>query len=63
MSLYDADISETIWNGKIPFKITLDPTDIDIYGSEKVWDPIYVGSSSVALFETHKPNNRTLQSS
>ncbi|OAD06343.1 hypothetical protein MUCCIDRAFT_106914 [Mucor lusitanicus CBS 277.49] len=42
MSLYDADISETIWNGKIPFKITLDPTDIDIYGSEKVWDPIYL---------------------
>jgi hypothetical protein len=42
MSLYDASISETVWNGKIPLKVTLDPTDIDIYGNEKVYDPIYV---------------------
>lgn len=42
MSLYDASISETVWNGKIPLKVTLDPTDIDIYGNEKVYDPIYL---------------------
>ncbi|CEP15672.1 hypothetical protein [Parasitella parasitica] len=35
-------ILEAIWNGKIPMKITLDPTDIDIYGNAKVWDPIYL---------------------
>lgn len=42
MSLYDASISETIWDGKIPLKVTLDPTDIDVYGNEQVYDPIYV---------------------
>ncbi|KAI8642603.1 autophagy related 5-like protein [Parasitella parasitica] len=42
MSLYDASISEAVWNGKIPMRITLDPTDIDTYGDEKVWDPIYL---------------------
>lgn len=61
MSLYDADISQTIWNGKMPLKITLDPTDIDIYGSGKVWDPIYVGSKTVVLLETHTSNDFTLQ--
>lgn len=44
MSLFDAEISEAIWNGKITIKMSLDSTEIDVYGSDKVWDPIYVKS-------------------
>lgn len=42
MSLFDSEISKSIWNGKIPIKISLDPTETDVYGIEKTWDPIYV---------------------
>lgn len=42
MSLFDLEISKNIWNGKIPIKITLDPTETDVYGNDKVWDPVYV---------------------
>ncbi|KAI9253335.1 autophagy protein Apg5-domain-containing protein [Helicostylum pulchrum] len=42
MSLFDSEISKSIWNGKIPIKISLDPTETDVYGIEKTWDPIYL---------------------
>ncbi|KAG2200649.1 hypothetical protein INT47_005805 [Mucor saturninus] len=42
MSLFDLEISKNIWNGKIPLKITLDPTETDVYGNDKVWDPVYL---------------------
>ncbi|KAI9474289.1 MAG: autophagy protein 5 [Benjaminiella poitrasii] len=45
MSLFDIDISKSVWNGKIPIKIMLDPTEIDVYGHEKVWDPVYLEAS------------------
>jgi autophagy-related protein 5 len=51
MSLFDAEISKTIWNGKIPIKVSLDPTEIDVYGSDKVWDPIHVKSIETKSFE------------
>ncbi|KAI9351909.1 putative autophagy protein [Pilaira anomala] len=42
MSLFDSEISKNIWNGKIPIKITLDPTETDIYGIDRTLDPIYL---------------------
>ncbi|GAA5814945.1 hypothetical protein MFLAVUS_008448 [Mucor flavus] len=42
MSLFDSEISKSIWNGKIPIKISLDPTETDVYGIGKTWDPIYL---------------------
>ncbi|KAI7906481.1 autophagy protein Apg5-domain-containing protein [Cokeromyces recurvatus] len=50
MSLFDIDISKSIWNGKIPIKITLDPTEIDVYGKDKIWDPIYLEASRCSYF-------------
>jgi hypothetical protein len=49
MSLFDAEISKTIWNGKIPIKVSLDPGETDVYGNDKVWDPIHVKSNETKL--------------
>jgi autophagy-related protein 5 len=51
MSLADTEISKNIWNGKIPIKISLDPTETDVYGTDKVWDPIYVRLETKGFYQ------------
>ncbi|KAI8335270.1 putative autophagy protein [Choanephora cucurbitarum] len=41
MSVYDYAFAKHVWNGKLPVKIILDPTGVDL-GNGKEWDPIYL---------------------
>lgn len=42
MSLFDSEISQSIWNAKLPIKISLDASEALEYRIDKTWDPIYV---------------------
>lgn len=42
MSLFDSEISQSIWNAKLPIKISFDTSEALEYRSDKTWDPIYV---------------------
>ncbi|KAI8881303.1 putative autophagy protein, partial [Backusella circina FSU 941] len=42
MSLYDEQVTTNIWNEKLPIKIILDPAEIEVYGSDRIYDPIHL---------------------
>jgi hypothetical protein len=51
MSLYDEQVTTNIWTEKLPLKIILDPAEIEVYGADKIYDPIHVRTTLCTKIE------------